>query len=124
VKLQQESYGDLAQKGWSQSVKKLIFCQIKLYEFEKAFDNLRLLEEYLSTRGKKTKNSADDLQTTHELMGEVNYQIFKFPTISEYTSRAVCGLCADDRNTIEVGLWFPKKPANGSKMSGHRMTYA
>jgi hypothetical protein len=101
VKLQQESYGDLAQKGWSQSVKKLIFCQIKLYEFEKAFDNLRLLEEYLSTRGKKTKNSAEDLQITH-----------------------VCGLCADDRNTIEVGLWFPKKPANGSKMSGHRMTYA
>jgi hypothetical protein len=59
------------------------------------------------------------------LMGEVNYQIFKFPTCAEYGSRAFgCGLCTDDRNAIEANGWYPKKPANGSKMSGHRMTYA
>jgi len=125
VTLQQESYGDQAQKGWSISLKKLIFCQVKLYHFEKAFDNLRALEEYLSSRATKTKSSYDDLDRTHALMGEVNYQIFKFPTLAEYTSRAVgCGLCTDDRDGIEVDMWFPKKPSNGSKMSGHRMTYA
>lgn len=123
--MQQESYGEVAQKGWAASLKKLIYCQIRLYEFEPAFDNLRLLEDYLSTKGQKTKNAAQDLEKAHELMGEVNYQIFKFPSIAEYTTRAVgCGLCADDRDGIDVDPWFPKKPANGSKMSGHRMTYA
>ena len=101
---------------------------MRLYEFEPAFDNLRDLEDYLSRRAERqTSNvSGEDLDKTHELMGEVNYQIFKFPTIAEYTKRAVggCGICADDRDGIDVDPWFPKKPANRSKMSGHRMTYA
>jgi hypothetical protein len=98
---------------------------VVLYKFEGAFDNLRSLEEYLNSRKYKGKGTNDDLQKTHELMGEVNYHIFKFPTITEYSSRALgCGLCADDRDTIEINEWYPKKPTNGSKMSGHRMTYA
>jgi hypothetical protein len=107
-------------------MRKLIYCQVRLYEFEPAFDNLRLLEEYLSTKGQKMKNGAEDLEKTHELMGLVNYQIFRFPSIAEYTKRAVgaCGVCEDDRDGIDVDPWVPKKPANGSKMSGHRMTYA
>jgi tetratricopeptide (TPR) repeat protein len=124
VKLQSETYGDQSQRGWSQSLKKVIFCQIKLYEFEDAFDNLRLLEDYLSTKGNKKKNSATDLRRTHKLMGEVNYQIFKFPTLADYSSRFSCGMCGDDRDIIDSSAWHPKKPANGSKMSGHRMTYA
>ena len=128
VKLQSESYTAQSQRGWSQSLKKLIFCQVILYEFEDAFDNLRLLEEYLTAKPRsKAKNSANDLRRTHQLMGEVNYQIFKFPTLSDYTSRLSCTSgcgCADDRANIDVTQWFPKKPVNGSKMSGHRMTYA
>lgn len=124
VKLQSETYSDQSQRGWSFAMRKLIYCQIKQYQFENAFDNLRLLEDYLSTKGGKTKSSAADLRRTHRLMGEVNYQIFKFPTLSDYTSRFACGMCADDRDAIDPSYWFPKKPANGSKMSGHRMTYA
>lgn len=107
-------------------MKKLIYCQVRLYEFEHAFDNLRLLEDYLSTKAQQTKSTVEDIEKAHELMGEVNYQIFKFPTIAEYTRRAVgsCGICTDDRDGIDVDPWFPKKPSNGSKMSGHRMTYA
>jgi len=124
VKLQSETYGDQSQRGWSQSIKKLILCQIKEYEFEDAFDNLRVLEDYLSSKGHKMRHAASDLKRTHKLMGEVNYQIFKFPTISDYSSRFSCGMCGDDREIVDASAWFPKKPANGSKMSGHRMTYA
>jgi tetratricopeptide (TPR) repeat protein len=124
VKLQSETYDDQSQRGWTQSLKKTIFCQIKLYEFEDAFDNLRILEDYLNTKGYKKKNSVVDLRRTHKLMGEVNYQIFKFPTLADYSSRFSCGMCGDDRDAVDVNAWFPKKPANGSKMSGHRMTYA
>jgi tetratricopeptide (TPR) repeat protein len=128
VKLQSESYTEQSQRGWSQSIRKLIYCQVRLYEFEDAFDNLRLLEDYLSAKGGRTKkNAANDLRRTHQLMGNVNYQIFKFPTLSDYTSRLSCTNgcgCTDDRESVDVTHWFPKKPVNGSKMSGHRMTYA
>jgi len=121
-KLQQESYGDQSQKGWSQSIRKLIYCQTSLQQWEAAFTNLQSLEDYLNTRG-KGKNLADDLRNTHELMGEVNYQIFKFPTLAESIAPAMgCGYCTSD--DVELSAWVPKKPANGSKMSGHRMTYA
>jgi hypothetical protein len=124
VKLQSESYGDQSQRGWSHTMKKLIYCQVKVFEFEDAFDNLRLLEEYLNVKGRKMKNSSLDLRRTHKLMGDVNYQLFKFPTLTDVTSRFSCGLCSDDRDSVDIEVWFPKKPANGSKMSGHRMTYA
>ena len=127
VKLQSESYTAASQRGWAQSLKKLIYCQVSLFEFEDAFDNLRRLEEYLTENRHKTKSASSELRRTHELMGEVNYQIFKFPTLADYTSRLsctnTCG-CADDRETVNVNHWVPKKPVNGSKMSGHRMSYA
>jgi tetratricopeptide (TPR) repeat protein len=124
VKLQSETYGDLSQRGWVQSMKKLIYCQIQRYQFEEAFDNLRLLEDYLSTKASKNKSSFTDLRRAHRLMGECNYQIFKFPTLSDVAGRFACGVCADGRDIVDASFWFPKKPANGSKMSGHRMTYA
>jgi len=127
VKLQSESYTEQSQRAWYQSLKKLIYCQVIVYEFEDAFDNLRLLENYLSANKGKTRNSTNEKRRTHQLMGEVNYQIFKFPTLSDYTSRLACTNgcgCTDDRSSIDVTHWYPKKPVNGSKMSGHRMTYA
>jgi len=127
VKLQSESYTALSQRGWSQSLRKLIYCQVVVFNFEDAFDNLRRLEEYLTMNRGKTKNAISELRRTHQLMGDVNYQIFKFPTLSDYTSRMNCTNgcgCNDDRATVNVTSWIPKKPVNGSKMSGHRMAYA
>jgi len=127
VKLQSESYTATSQRGWSLSLKKLIYCQVVLFEFEEAFDNLRRLEEYLTSNRGKSKTVVHELRRTHELMGEVNYQIFKFPTLSDYTSRLACTNgcgCTDDRLDVNVTNWIPKKPVNGSKMSGHRMAYA
>lgn len=127
VQLQSESYTVPSQRGWSQSLKKLIYCQVVMFEFEEAFENLRRLEEYLTANRGKTKSAVSELRRTHELMGEVNYQIFKFPTLADYTSRLSCtngcGL-TDDRADVSVTNWVPKKPVNGSKMSGHRMAYA
>eukprot|EP00934_Nitzschia_sp_Nitz4_P001517 Nitzschia sp. Nitz4//scaffold149_size55946//37788//39427//NITZ4_006600-RA/size55946-augustus-gene-0.72-mRNA-1//-1//CDS//3329536827//1517//frame0 len=122
VTLQSETYGDQAQKGWSLAVKKLVYCTIKMYQFDEAFENLRLLEEFYSTRGSKAKTAAEDLEKTNELMGDVNYQLFKFPSLADLTRG--CGFFADDKDNIPVDEWAPTKPANGSKMSGHRMTYA
>ena len=127
VKLQSESYTVTSQRGWSLSLKKLIYCQVVLFEFEEAFENLRRLEEYLTNNRGKSKTALHELRRTHELMGEVNYQIFKFPTLSDYTSRLSCTNgcgCTDDRMDVNVTNWMPKKPINGSKMSGHRMAYA
>ncbi len=127
VRLQSESYTVQSQRGWSQSLKKLIYCQVVLFEFEEAFENLRRLEEYLTANRSKMKSAVSELRRTHELMGEVNYQIFKFPTLADYTSRLSCTTtcgCTDDRENINVTHWIPKKPVNGSKMSGHRMSYA
>lgn len=122
VNLQQDATKDQSQRGWAAALKKEIYCQIRLREFEAAFDNLRLLEEWLATKGQHMRRVDEDLDKTHQLLGDVNYQIFKFPSLAEYTGR--CGLCADDRDAVDADAWFPKKPANGSKMSGHRMTYA
>mmetsp|Transcript_26880 Transcript_26880/g.63147 ORF Transcript_26880/g.63147 Transcript_26880/m.63147 type:complete len:479 (+) Transcript_26880:339-1775(+) len=127
VKLQSESYTATSKRGWSLSLKKLIYCQVVLFEFEDAFDNLRQLEEYMTNSRSKSKNNVQELRRTHELMGEINYQIFKFPTLSDYTSRLSCTNgcgCNDDRKDVNVKNWIPKKPINGSKMSGHRMAYA
>ncbi len=87
--------------------------------------NLELLDDYLSTKGSKAKNVAEDMENVYEIMGEVNYQIFKFPTLAETANLALgCGLCGEGRECIDLSALTPKKPANGSKTSGHRMTYA
>lgn len=123
VDLQKDPSMDQNQRGWAASLKKVIYCQIRLHEFEAAFDNLRLLEEWLATKGQHMRRAAEDLEKTHELLSEVNYQIFRFPTLADYTGRF--GLCTGDgAELVDAEDWFPKKPANGSKMSGHRMTYA
>jgi len=123
VDLQNDPSKDQNQRGWAASLKKVIYCQIRLHEFEAAFDNLRLLEEWLATKGQHMRRAAEDLEKTHELLSEVNYQIFRFPTLADYTGRF--GLCTGDgAELVDAEDWFPKKPANGSKMSGHRMTYA
>ncbi|CAJ1957845.1 unnamed protein product [Cylindrotheca closterium] len=135
AKLQQESYVAHAKRGWNASIKSLIYCQLRDFDFESAFDNLRKLEDVLSTQAQiESAPTSRDLQTTHELMGEVNFQLARLPSITEYTQRLLvgqgCGLCADAcqpgefRDVIDAESWFPKRPTKGSKMTGHRMSYA
>lgn len=103
----------------------MIYCQVRLGQWDACFSNLEALQDYLRSRGGKGKSTTEELKRTHELLGEVNYQIFKFPSLAESANRFVgCALCAEARDEIDLSSWVPKKPANGSKMSGHRMTYA
>lgn len=107
------------------ALKSLIFCEMKNCDYESAFDNLRTLEEYLSAQEALDNEISDDLDTIHELIYDANYRMFQFPSIAAYASRAVsCGLCGDDGEGETVDVWAPIKPKNGSKMSGHRMSYA
>lgn len=128
--LQQESYVSHAKKGWLTSIKSLVYCQVRLFDYQAAFETLRTLEDVLSAKETGTAPSRD-LQTTHELMGEVNYRLMKLPSLSDYTKQLVvkgCGACKyptpGSREAIDADAWFPTKPSNGSKMSGHRMTCA
>jgi tetratricopeptide (TPR) repeat protein len=123
VTIQSSSANKQSQKDWVQSLKKQIYCQIKLYQYDEAFDNLRILEDYLETKGGKMRNA---LRRTHKLMVQVNYQMFKFPTLSDYAGWVSCSqFCGETKeNAIDAEAWSPKKPVNESKMSGQRMTYA
>jgi tetratricopeptide (TPR) repeat protein len=128
--LQQESYVSHAKKGWLRSIKNLIYCQLRLFDFQSAFETLRNLEDVLSAEERGVAPSRD-LQTTHELMGEVNFQLLKIQSLSDYTQQLLdrsCGVCKwptpERLEAIDAEAWFPTKPSHGSKMSGHRMSYA
>jgi hypothetical protein len=123
VILQSSSTNKQSQKDWVQSLKKQIYCEIKLNQYDDAFDNLRMLEDYLETKGDKMKNA---LRRTHKLMAQVNYHMLKLPTLQDYAGWMACApLCGGGKeNVIDAEAWFPKKPVNESKMSGQRMTYA
>lgn len=123
VTLQSSSANKKSQKDWVQSLKKQIYCQIKLCQYDEAFDNLRMLEDYLQSKGDKMRNA---LRRTHKLMVQVNYHMFKFPTLNDYVGWVSCApLCGGSKEgAIDAEAWSPKKPVNESKMSGQRMTYA
>jgi hypothetical protein len=137
VTLQQESYGSHAQKYWTSSIKGLIYCQIKLFEYQEAFHQLKVFEGIISTKESDVIPSRD-LQTTHELMGELNFHLMKKTTFADYTRQmagkscgviplnvnAFCEYTEQTREAIHVEMWFPPKPSNGSKMTGHRLSYA
>ena len=98
-------------------MKKLVFVELKLQDFESALKTLCTLEDsQLDLEGTDKK----DLAMTRKLMGQVNYQVLKYPT-------AGCGMfycVSESEEAIDLSYWIPKKPVNGSKMSGHRVTCA
>mmetsp|Transcript_15976 Transcript_15976/g.23576 ORF Transcript_15976/g.23576 Transcript_15976/m.23576 type:complete len:314 (+) Transcript_15976:162-1103(+) len=57
------------------------------------------------------------VKETRELMGAVNYELLKYPS-------AMCFMFNNEDEGPNLTNWKPKMPTNGSKMSGHRVTYA
>lgn len=103
-------------------LRKKIICHVKLGQFQVALDQLRILEEMQE----EVSKDPVDLENTHRLMGDVNYEILRLPSLSDATNRALgCALCMGPAEEgVNMDAWTIDKPENTSKMSGHRVTHA
>lgn len=106
------------------TLKKLVICCVRQELYEKAFTYLEFLED--AQIAMVTDENSRDLLLTRKIMGEVNYQILKLPSLSDQTNRAVgFALCiGETEEDVDLEEWIIPKPENTSKMSGHRVTHA
>lgn len=104
------------------TVRKVIICHARLEQWPQAFPLLEILEDLQRDMSAATP----DQQTTRQLMGEINYQILKLPSLSDATNRALgCAVCmGNPEEDVNLDSWIIEKPENTSKMSGHRVTHA
>lgn len=105
------------------SLKKLSICCVRLEQYDKAFAYLESLEDL---QIELSDENSKDLCLTQKIMGEVNYQLLKLPSLSDQTNRAVgFALCmGETEEDVDLEHWIIPKPENTSKMSGHRVTHA
>lgn len=95
-----------------------MYVQLALRDNENALESLRELESIeLDLYGTDSRQWKE----TNRLMGLVNYEVLKHPMIPGLACFS-CG--TDEVDEMQLYTWVPKKPTNGSKMSGHRVTYA
>jgi tetratricopeptide (TPR) repeat protein len=107
-----------------ETLRKLIICGVRLENWSLAFGHLETLED-LQVAASMDVDSRD-LYLTRKMMGEVNYQMLKLPSLSDKTNRAVgFALCiGETEEDVDLEEWVISKPENTSKMSGHRVTHA
>jgi hypothetical protein len=116
LSIQEKSYAE-SQESCAETMKKLIFVQLKLKDFEGALKTLCTLEDI---QMELSDPNEEALSITRRLMGQVNYQVLKYPS----TGCGIFTCTSDPDDALDFGSWLPKKPHNSSKMSGHRITYA
>lgn len=104
------------------TVRKVIICHARLEQWHKAFPLLEILEDLQQD----ISATQDDQYITRQLMGDVNYQIMKLPSLGDATNRALgCPVCIGaPEEDVNLDAWIIEKPENTSKMSGHRVTHA
>jgi len=103
-------------------LRKKIICHIHLSQFPVALELLRHLEEMQD----ELNEEPQEIALTRRLMGDVNYEILKLPSLSDATNRALgCAVCmGPEEEGVNMDGWVIEKPENTSKMSGHRVTHA
>ena len=103
-------------------VRKVVICYVRLQKWAKAFELLEVMEDMQ----RELDHEAEIMRHIRQLMGEVNYQILKLPSLSSATNRALgCAVCmGPDEEDMKLDHWVIEKPDNTSKMSGHRVTHA
>jgi tetratricopeptide (TPR) repeat protein len=103
-------------------LRKKIICHVQLSQFAVALELLQNLEDMQEETGA----SEADLKRTRKLLGDVNYEILRLPSLSDATNRALgCALCMGPAEEgVSMDGWIIDKPENTSKMSGHRVTHA
>ena len=104
------------------AVRKVLICHARLEQWSKVFPLLEIFEDLQH----EINAPLEELQRTCQLMGEVNYQLLKLPSLSDATNRALgCAVCMGaPEEAVNLEAWIIEKPENTSKMSGHRVTHA
>ena len=104
------------------AVRKIVISYARKEAWAKCFQYLEILEDLQA----EIDPDSREIAATRKLMGEVNYQLLKLPSLSDQTNRAVgFALCiGETEEDIDLEDWVILKPENTSKMSGHRVTHA
>lgn len=104
------------------TLKKLIYVHCIMEQWQKALELLQTLDDLqLNT----LTNDSDELDKTRKLIGEVNYQTLKLPSIAEISQKTFgCACLGTLEEEVHLDDWIIQKPMNTSKMSGHRVTHA
>ena len=128
------TYLDVGDLEVAEAMKKLVFCQMKLYKYEDAIKTLHEIEAI------QEMNFDDDdaqLIKTRELIASAQYDLHKYPGILEMVARnlTVIGLrdpfnsdllcrCAAGVESSDFLPIKPSPPPVKTKMSGHKISYA
>jgi hypothetical protein len=104
------------------TMRKVAIAYARKMDWDNCFGSLEILEDLQA----EIDPDSRDILATRKLMGEVNYQILKLPSLSDQTNRAVgFALCmGETEEEVDLEDWVIQKPENTSKMSGHRVTHA
>ena len=128
------TYLDVGDLEVADAMKKLVYCQMKLYKYEDAIDTLSEIEAI------QELNYDDDhsqLLKTRELIASVHYDMHKHPGFLEliarnmtlygfrnpFNSDLLCR-CAADAESSDFLPCKPPPPPVRTKMSGHKVSYA
>ncbi len=127
------TYLDVGDLEVANAMKKLVYCQMKLYKYEEALETLQEIEAILEMNYDENDKR---LRKTRGLIGTVHYEMHKHPTFLELIARNMTfyGLrnpfntdllcrCAADVETDFLPC-KPTPPPVRTKMSGHKISYA
>jgi len=107
-------------------LEKIVYCEVVLQRYEKSLENLGLMEDILVDSPPMSNEDYYEslLEAVRKLMGEVNYQVFKYPTLAETAARTINFFTnegADLQDEVTISPWHPEEPDLTSKLSGHRI---
>lgn len=107
----------------TETLRKIVYCELNLVKYEKALEHLGIMEDLLADAPEENEIILEQCQ---KLMGEVNYQLFKHPSLADAANRTFgCPICpVNEDEDIRRDIWKPVKPVVTSKMSGHRIAHA
>jgi len=120
----QETFARCSVEERVETLKKIVYCELNVVKLESALEHLGIMEDLLQDcAGEEQEELLEECQ---KLMGEVNYQIFKHPSLADTANRTLgCPICpVNEEEDIHREIWRPMRPDITSKMSGHRIAHA
>ncbi len=120
----------------SDTLKKMAYCQAKLFLYEDAVSSLKSAKAVLDYHHAPNDSIIEELT---ELIASLHFELFKFPSFFEYISKTVtakgyrdpwntdllCKCAYDiDKGDIDLKICLPQNPMTQTKMSGHKISFA